>query len=164
MRVLYLLSVWIHLLSVVTWLGSTISVALILVPALRRRGDRRLTAELMDAAGRRLRTMGWIAFALLALTGTTQLYVRGFRFADLTGTLWQGEFGRALAVKLVLFALVVALSAIHDFSLGPRAGRAAPGSAEAESLRRRASWLGRLNLVFGLLIVFFASGLVRGGP
>lgn len=167
MRTLYLLSVWLHILAAAVWIGSMVFLAAVLVPTLRRRGDRALTASLMHGAGLQLRMVGWISFAVLVATGIVNLAYRGYQWADLTGRLWQGGFGRAFTWKMLLFGLVLLLSAAHDFWLGPKAGLAARRGGDpraAERLRRTASWMGRLNLLLALGIVLFAVFMVRGWP
>lgn len=70
-----------------------------------------------------------------------------------------------LFFKLAIVALMFSLSALHDFVLGPRASvRRQAGALPAESprLRRQASWLGRINLVLGMLVLALAVRLVRG--
>lgn len=167
MRTLYILSVWIHVLAAAAWIGTLVFIAAVLVPVLRRQGDDRQRARLLGAAGPGLRTLGWACFGLLFLTGLVNLIGRGFDLADPSDVgwrLWQGPFGTALTWKLLAFAVVLALSALHDFRWGPRAAAAEPGSPEALRLRRIASWVGRANLLLALVIVFFAVLLVRGWP
>ncbi len=75
--------------------------------------------------------------------------------------------GRALGVKLLLVAVILVFSALHDFLIGPRAtalGRADPTSPEAIRVRRQASWIGRLNLLLGLVVIALGVVLVRGWP
>ena len=60
-----------------------------------------------------------------------------------------------VSLSLVLVALLLAV--IHDFVLGPRAGR--PGADPA--LRARASWVARVNVLVVLAIV--ALGLALRG-
>jgi putative copper export protein len=163
MRGLYLLSVWLHVVAAAAWVGSLVFVAAVLVPVLRR-GDDLTRGRVLRAAGPAMRALGWTAFGLLLVTGIGNLAGRGFLPSDVAGRLWWGPFGRALAWKLGLFLVVLALSAVHDFRLGPRAAAAGPGSPEAARLRRAASWLGRLNLLLALAILVFAVMLVRGWP
>lgn len=167
MRTVYLLSVWLHIVAAATWIGSMVFLAAVLVPTLRRKGDRALTSELMQRAGSKLRGLGWVSFGLLLATGMINLAHRGYSWSDLSGRLWQGGPGLAFAVKIALFGVVLALSGLHDFWLGPRAGTAAarPGAERsAERLRRAASWIGRINLLLGVGIVLFAVFMVRGWP
>src|SRR5947199_9208095 len=59
-----LVSVWLHLLGVVTWMGGLMYQAHVLVPAARRRG----AAPLAEALPRG-RRVTWIATAVVAPTG-----------------------------------------------------------------------------------------------
>jgi uncharacterized membrane protein len=164
MRDLYLVSVWLHVLAAASWIGCLVFIAAVLVPTLRRQPDGALARDVLVATGPALRRLGWTSFAILFVTGLVNLGGRGFSWEDAGWRLWQGPFGRAFGWKMGLFALVLALSAVHDFRWGPRAAAAAPGSPEALRLRRLASWLGRLNLLLALAIVAFAVMLVRGWP
>jgi uncharacterized membrane protein len=163
MQIGFVLTTWVHVLAASAWLGSIFFLAFVLVPTLRSAtpADR---ADLLLRTGLRLRTVAWSAFVVLFLTGFLQLSGRGVRHADLaTADFWQGPFGRALAVKLVLFVITLVLSAWHDFSVGPRAARAPLGSPEAARLRNMASLAGRTVFVLGLAIVLLAVSLSRGG-
>jgi uncharacterized membrane protein len=164
LRWLYLLSVWLHVVAAATWLGSAVFLAAVLVPTLRAGGDEGVRARVLRASGPRLRNLGWLAFAVLVVTGIGNLAGRGFDLSDLSWRLWAGPFGHALTWKLALFAVVLLLSALHDFVLGPRATLAAPGSRAALRARRIATWMGRATLVLGLAILAFATLLVRGWP
>ena len=57
---------------------------------------------------------------------------------------------------------MVAVSAIHDFWIGPLAGRVAAASPRALALRRWAALLARANGVLGIIVVVAAVQLARG--
>jgi hypothetical protein len=105
---------------------------------------------------------------LLLLSGTFNLAYRGFGWTDFwSGQLWQGSFGRLLGAKLLLVAVILVASTVHDFSIGPRATSVLqqdPTSTEAVRLRRQATWLGRLNMLLALVVVALGVMLVRGWP
>ena len=164
MRNLYLFSVWLHILAAAAWIGALVFIAAVLVPTLRKVGDDGLRVTVLRASGPRLRRLGWICFGLLVASGLVNLAGRGFTLGDAGWRLWQGPFGLALTLKLALFAVVLALSALHDFRWGPRAAAAAPGSPGALRLRRMATLVGRVNLLLALAIVLLATFLVRGWP
>jgi copper resistance protein D len=167
MRVLYLVSVWLHILAAITWIGGIFFLVTVVVPWLRR-GDRAQAATFLRETGTRFRDVGWICFAVLLVTGTFNLWVRGVRLGDLVDRGWLASpFGRAVALKLALFLVVIAVSGLHDFVVGPRAADAlerAPASKEAERLRRLASRMGRGNALLALALVAMGVILVRGWP
>lgn len=73
---------WIHVLSAITWVGGMLFIALVLVPTARALGDDRLRTRLMQESGYRFRTIGWIALALLAVTGLLNLWLQPFLLHD----------------------------------------------------------------------------------
>lgn len=168
MRALYLLSVWLHILALAVWLGGMAFLALVLVPIARRPETQGVAASLFHWTGVRFRAVGWACLAILVLTGAFQLGARGVGWGDLlSGRLWEGPFGRLLALKLLVVAVILGLSAVHDFGVGPRATalwQADPASPEAKRLRRQASWIGRLNLLLALGATALGVMLVRGAP
>jgi uncharacterized membrane protein len=167
MRWLYLTSVWLHLLAAITWIGGMFFLVLVVVPWLRS-GARVDAGAFLRETGARFRTVGWSCFAILLVTGLVNLWARGVRPADLLSPAWLGSpFGRAVGLKLLVFALVLGVSGIHDFVLGPRATAAIerdPRSAEAQRVRRQASLLGRVNVLLALCLVALGVVLVRGWP
>jgi putative copper export protein len=167
MHTLYLISVWIHVLAATAWVGGMLFLVLVVVPWLRR-GGRVDAAIFLRETGRRFRNVGWACFGLLLVTGTFNLWVRGVRLADFTRVEWlSSPFGLTVLLKLGVFVLILTMSSVHDFSLGPQATLAIgrdPRSPEAEALRRRASLLGRVNLLLALIVVALGVMLVRGVP
>ena len=167
MRELYLFSVWLHILAAAAWIGGMVFLGLVLVPVLRKPPLRDSSTSLLYRTGLRFRQVGWISLALLVLTGFVNLAVRGYGWMDLwQGDMWQGGWGRALAAKLIFVIVVLILSAVHDFYIGPRAVaqmEKAPGTAQTDRLRKAASWMGRITLFLSLIILALAVTLPRGG-
>jgi len=164
----YHLNVFLHVLSAVVWIGGVLFLALVAVPVARSLPDP-LRADLMEALGRRFRPVAWVCIAVLVVTGVASLAYRGVGWERVvTGRLWQSGFGQVLAWKLVLVAFLVALSAWHDFVLGPigtqLARGADPDGGRRQALRRRAAWVGRANALLALGVVAAAVMLVRGVP
>lgn len=168
MQAFYLLWVWLHILSAAIWIGGTVFLALVLVPVTRSPRYRDVAATLFQGIGMRFRWVGWGCFGVLLVSGAVILAYRGVGWADAwSGRIFLGPFGNSLAIKLLLVTLILLISALHDFLIGPRATalwQANPTSLEASRLRRQASWLGRLNLLLGLIVVAFGVILVRGRP
>lgn len=168
MHALYVLSVWIHIIAATIWIGGMLFLVLVVVPWLRS-GARMDAARFLRETGERFRNVGWACFVVLLVTGTFNLWVRGVRLSDFVRSEWlQSPFGKTVLVKLGAFALVLLVSAIHDFYVGPRATQAiaAAGrdSSQAQVERRRASLLGRINVLLALVLVVAGVMLVRGVP
>jgi len=162
---LYLTNVTVHVLAALIWLGGMFFFALVGAPALRTVEPPELRARLFQLLGERARTAGWIAIVILIVTGLFNLYFRSVLDADLllSAAFWDTRYGTALAWKLAAVAAMILVSALHDFLYGPAASRHPAGSSEARAARLRASWLGRINAVIGVIIVITAVRLARGG-
>ena len=167
MTTLYLVSVWLHILAAMAWVGGMYFLVLVVVPWLRA-GNQQNAGKFLSDTGRRFRSVGWVCFGVLLLTGTFNLWVRGVRVSSFTDAVWLASpFGRSVVLKLELFVVVLMLSAIHDFVVGPRATaalREGPSSPRTQALRKQASFLGRVNAILALLVVAVAVTLVRGWP
>jgi uncharacterized membrane protein len=165
----YQLNVFIHILSAIVWVGGMLFLALVIVPVARRMPPAERGA-LLGVLGRRFRTVGWICIALLIVTGIFNAGFRGVTWESfLSGGFLANWFGQVLAVKLVLVAAMIAISAWHDFVVGPASvgllERDDPAEAdEAARARLQASWLGRLNGLLALTVLALAVFLVRGLP
>jgi uncharacterized membrane protein len=163
---LYFLNVSIHVLAAVLWLGGMFFLGVVGAPALRRVEPAALRQRLFQELGLRFRKVGWVAIAILLITGVLNLHFRGWlHWSGMLGSaaFWQSALGHALASKLIAVATMIAVSATHDFILGPAAGRAEPGSPRAVRLRRRAALLARVNAIIGVIVVLAAVRLARGG-
>ena len=159
----YVASVYLHLLAAATWVGGIIFLVAVVVPSLKKL-DRAAAAPMLRATVFRFRTVGWIAFSVLFVTGLYNLHARGLGWTELTDPAFRAtSSGKALLVKLASFAVVVVLQAVHDFSIGPRALTAMETDApEAARLRKTTGMIGRINGVVTLVIVLCAVILVRG--
>ncbi len=177
---LYIINVYIHILSAMMWIGGILFMVFVIVPILRKlevksqapthqksnQKESGQAAMIVHKVGVQFRLVGWIALLLLLVTGILNLGFRGYHWADFfNGNLWQGDFGHNLAIKLACVTVIYLISAFHDFYIGPKATelwQQKPDDPEVKKLRRQAGLIGRLNLVLGLVVVFEAVMMVRG--
>ncbi len=106
--------VTLHVLGATVWVGGTIALTFIAVPAIRMlTGEPRATA--MRRLGERWRPIGWSTLLAMVLTGTP------LAAHVLPGS---GAGAKAVfAVKMALFAVLIVFAYLHDFVLGPRVAR-----------------------------------------
>ena len=156
----------VHILAAVVWIGGMAFLGLVVVPVMRSNGRGREASEFFHLAALRFRTVGWVCIVLLLLTGILNLDRWGVGWSQLaSASFWGSAFGQTLAVKLTLILIIVLLSGVHDFFIGPRASIAIserPASADARRLRAAASWFGRVNSLLAVAVVVYAVMLVRG--
>lgn len=172
---MYQAAVFIHLASAIIWVGGSLFLALVLIPVMRRIAPApgeppTLPPDLLGLIARRFRLISWICIALLVATGLYILPTRyGIGFADFFSL--GGHFVANLQIKVGLVAIVIWLSVIHDFIIGPltsrlldeiRAGAEPPGYLPL--LRRCVIWIARINVLLMILIVIVAVTMTRGTP
>lgn len=162
---IYYASVTIHVLAALLWLGGMFFLALVGAPVLRGVEPPQLRASLYQGLGRRFRSVGWIAIAVLVVTGLVNMEYRGLLRWELLSmpAFWSTNLGVALGWKLATVAIMLTFSGLHDFVFGPRSGRLVPGSPAALSNRRWSAWMARMNAVVGVVLVIAAVRLARGG-
>ena len=160
----YYVLVTVHLLAALLWLGGMLFLGVVGAPVLRGVEPAALRQRLFHELGLRFRTVGWGAIIVLVATGVLMLRARGLlHWANVFGSpaFWRTTLGTTLAAKLATVVTMIAVSGVHDFLLGPAAGRAPPGSPQAIALRRRAALLARANALVGILLVLAAVRLAR---
>ena len=161
----YHLSVTVHLLAALLWLGGMFFLAVVGAPVLRRVEPPELRATLFQRLGERFRLVGWGAIGVLLVTGTLNLHYRGMLSAELWAdpVFRASPLGHALGWKIAAVVTMLVVSITHDFLLGPAASRLDPGSQAAATARRWAAWLARANAIVGIVVVVAAVRLARGG-
>lgn len=164
MPLFYYVNVTIHVLAAMLWLGGMFFLGVVGAPALRAVEPAALRQRLFQELGVRFRSVGWISITILVLTGLVNLHYRGWLHWDgvlASAAFWKTTVGTALAIKLLSVTVMIVVSAVHDFVLGPLAGRIAAGSPEAIAFRRRAALLARVNALLGVIVVVAAVRLPR---
>lgn len=131
-------------------------ISLILAPALRKfPQDTRW--ELLQMVATATKAVGWIAILVLLFTGLLNVLHLQIQ--------WDTLIGRLLMIKLTLVAVMIILSALHDFILGPllvaRQRTPAPQRPSTLRLRRLVPWLARINLVLALGVIYLAVLIAR---
>ena len=157
---MYSTLVVLHILAAVTWIGGMIFLSLVLAPLVRGRKAAPEFMALFRSAALRFRHIVWVAIAVLLATGPMLLSLRGVQVSSPTS--WTG----IVTVKLMLVALLLLLTLLHDLVFGPQVSRvsAIPNSQRTAGERvvfKTARWLPRLSLLIGLAVMIAATMLAR---
>jgi len=157
---MYSTLVVLHILAAVTWIGGMIFLSLVLAPLVRGRKAAPEFMVLFRSAALRFRPIVWVAIAVLLATGPMLLSLRGIQVSSPTS--WTG----IVTVKLMLVALLLFLTLLHDLVFGPQVSRvsAIPNSQRTAGERvvfKTARWLPRLSLLIGLAVMIAATMLAR---
>ena len=138
----------VHILSSCIWVGGTIALVFVGVPAIRTtEGEARAIA--MRTLGRRWRPLGWSAMGVAIVSG---LWLTD-RHGGLTSAALDTRFDRLLLVKSAVVAILCVGAVLHDYVIGPRLQRELrSASAQAPATRRRLVVVGWFNFALTLLV------------
>lgn len=150
--VLPVLADWIHFTSAAIWLGGVAYLAVVLAPLVLRR--RQLLRD-FGATIERFSPLAVMSVLVIGLTGIMQ----SAGFVGSSDALLGTDYGRALLVKLILFAGLIGFGAFHQFVLGPRlrAWRARAESVYEAARRFRVSIA--IETLAGALTLAAAAGM-----
>ena len=153
------LNVWLHILAAVIWIGGMLFLSLVAVPVLRQVDSPLLRADLFRKMAWRFRRLVWICLAVLILTGIVNVAFYG-------DTTPGSPYLKVLGIKLGLVTVLVTMGVAQDFIIGPRAARARSRDGLLPTgtdllMVQLAPWVGRLNLLLGVIILVLAAALTR---
>lgn len=161
-ELLYRIAIIIHVLAAVLWVGGVLFMGMIAVPTVKKLNDEALRRRILDAMGRRFRPVGWTALGLLVATGVYLMWHWGATVGTVLDlSFFEHDHGRKLGYKLLLVIPMLAISAVHDFWLGPKATDPDRRAEDIERDRRWAGILGRITGVLVILIVVLAIFVAR---
>ncbi len=123
--------------------------SLLLLFATERRTKHCARASLVREAADRFSIMGIASVAILSASGVVNACILVGSFSALVGT----DYGRLLLLKLVLFAVMLALAAANRLRLTPRL--ALPGSGALRQLTRNSG----IEFVLGLAVLAIVAML-----
>ncbi len=133
---------WLHVILGAFWVGGMIFLSLVVVPYLK---DKPFRAEAFQEVGKRFSLYGTlITLSLLLLSGIANVYL-----------LHGGSFRRSILEKLFLFGIIVVISLLHDLWAGRKA-------FYSEKHRKIAKWIGIINLILGLVMVWMGVRIRLG--
>jgi len=153
------LNVWLHILAAVIWIGGMLFLSLIAAPVLRRVDSPLVRQDLFRAMAQRFRRLVWICIVVLIPTGIVNVLYYG-------NTAASSPYMKVLHIKLGLVVFLVIMGMLHDFVIGPRAGRAMARDGLLPTgtdllIVALAPWIGRFNLLLGIVILLLAAALTR---
>ena len=150
---------WLHILAVAVWVGPQFFLFIAAVPAVRTIEDMAVRARVLRIITTRFGWMAWAALVVIVLSGISNLFQEGDQ-ADLWNTelRWYSVF----SFKMVLVGVMVLLTAVHSFIVGPRQlalMEAGDTGEEAAKLRRAAISISTLILVASVITILLGAML-----
>lgn len=153
---------YLHLLATVTWIGSLVSISVLILPISRRALKPVDELALLDGVQKRLEPIAWFSVSVLVFTGLFQMSVNPHYNGFLSTS---GQWSLALLAKHTLVAALVAVSAVYTWDVLPSMRRALMRRAKLNEdeilrLQRRERTLLRASLVLAGLILL-ATAVMR---
>ncbi len=153
---------WLHLLATVTWIGSLVSISVLVLPISGRSLQPVDELALLDGIQKRLEPIAWFSVSLLVVTGLFQMSVNPHYNGFLSTS---GQWSLALLSKHILVASLITVSAVHTWDVLPAMRRALmrrqkPDEEEVLRLQRRERLLLRASLVLAALVLL-ATAVMR---
>ena len=140
----------VHLLAAAVWVGGTVALVFVGVPVVARlEGEAR--ARSMRMLGSRWRPLGYGSLLVLGVTGVP-LAADGWGAGS--GFRW------TLFAKVVCAVALAALSALHDYVLGPRLAREVR-EGRPQSTRPLLVAIGRAAFAFTIIVPLLGVALTR---
>src|SRR5512143_1815098 len=112
---------WLHLLATVTWIGSLVSIYVLILPISRRVLKPVDEMALVDGIQKRLEPIAWFSVSLLIATGLFQMSVNAHYNGFLSTS---GQWSLAMLAKHTLVGALIAVSAVHSWDALPSLRRA----------------------------------------
>ena len=156
------LSLFLHLLATVVWLGGLFLLTALVWPETRRSlAQRPERYRLRSRLRKRFQPLTWLSLALLLITGVYQMTAdRHYEGMLQFGGLWS----RVILLKHVALAGMVLCGVLLQWRVAPaleRLGwlleRERGNAAEWARLQRQETRLARLSVALGLLVLFFTA-------
>ena len=151
---------WVHLIAAMVWIGGMAFLTIIAAPSLKRSAPPEVQPILYKDIGRRFKLVGWICIFILILTGPINIYhhITSHHMTDDGGDSFHGVF----VLKLGLVLIMILLSLVHDFVLGPLLGeKKREGLPPSRFLKLIVPWMGRVNLILGLIVIYLGLTLAQ---
>lgn len=141
----------IHLVTGMFWVGGMLFMVFVLSPYIRNLPDR---VKHFKQVGRKFSILGtFIGLPILFITGLINFSNMCYDISELINP--TTSYSETVKLKIFLFFIVVIIALAHDLYFGTK--------SDEERYRKIAKFLGIINLIASLVIVYLAVRLRFGG-
>ena len=149
------LTFWLHMLAVVVWIGSLVSMSVLILPAATQTLKPVDQLVFVETIQKRLEPIAWFSISLLVVTGLFQMSVN-VHYNGFLAT--SDQWSLAILAKHLLVVILIAVSATHTWEVLPSIRRELmkkdkANSEKLASLHKRETILLRTSLVLAVLIL-----------
>jgi len=150
---------WLHFLATVVWIGSLVSISLLILPAVKRALQPVDQLAMIEAVQKRLEPIAWFSMGLLLVTGLFQLSANPHYDGFLSTS---NQWSLAILTKHSLAMIMVVVSAVQTWEVLPAIRRNLLRREKTDpillaQLQKKETILLRMNLILGVLILAMAA-------
>jgi uncharacterized membrane protein len=143
------------MLAVVTWIGSLVSISILIMPAATRTLKPVDQLAFIETIQKRLEPIAWFSISLLVVTGLFQMSVNVHYNGFLSTS---NQWSLAILAKHILVVILIAVSAAHTWDVLPTIRRELMKKDRADpkklaALHQRETTLLRVSLFLAVLIL-----------
>lgn len=167
-----MLSAYLHVLGVATYLGGSIIMEFVVGPAQKAIPPAQAQVMGKKTADRFL-VFAWSALGLIVISGIMRLYSTGTEMFITGAALWDSAYGRTLMTMVILWFVLVINGSIITFVLRPKlVGRTGAGvsatqvQAHQQGQIQAAAWverITRIDLGIAMVVALLGTALQFGG-
>ena len=149
------LTFWLHMLAVVTWIGSLVSIYILILPTATRTLKPVDQLSFIETIQKRLEPIAWFSISLLVVTGLFQMSVNVHYNGFLSTS---NQWSLAILAKHLLVVILIVVSAMHTWEVLPEIRRELIRKDKANPeklgmLQHRETILLRTSLAIAFLIL-----------
>ena len=165
MQILDLLVRWLHVIAAVAWIGGNLILAMVIVPYFKKSLPPVERIKILTQIGKQFQPIVWVCAVILIFSGMFNIFSAIGGDSDAIG-----QFMRTLGIKLILFVVLIILTGIHGFILGPRLEQAVEALGadakelpeEVDRMRRSMAIVSSVMGIVSLLVLLAAVALRMG--
>jgi len=151
-EILSIISVWVHILATVVWIGGIFFILFVALPGARKNLEQ--PGKFMGELGKRFTPLANLSIMLIFVTGILMSLSAG-RFSEM------GSFqSQILFIKVSTASVMVGVHFYRGLFLTPKIGKmtaeAAPGDSIAK-LQQLSLRLVKTNLILGMAVLFLSG-------
>ncbi len=166
MEILSLVIRWLHVTAAVVWIGGNLTMAMVIVPYFKRSVSPVQRIKLLTQIGKGFEPIVWGCVLILIFTGLFNIFASGV----LGSPNLISPFMRTLTIKLSLVLILIILTGIHAFIMGPRLSQAVDAIEQnteelpehVDKMRAQMAMVSSVIGVLSLLILLAAVALRMG--
>ena len=149
---------WVHMVTAAIWIGGIFFIGLVFGPVAER-SESPEAKKLLQATAKRFTPIAWGAVIILIATGLVRTAGLGaLNFDTLINTL----YGNLLLGKIALIVIVIVNGVViarASLKMSKLAAATPPPLGEMDKQMIRIKYIGQINLILGLIILFLAVAL-----